>query len=183
MKQYVYILEDKNTQLIKIGISVDPEFRATQVSKDFGCDAVVKGILEVQDAYKTERFIHGMLSDCRVVGEWFEVPDKKKGYLLTYFEDKPEPKTREAGKSLLRAKQKAQQSKPQCTTGMNKEVRQAVKNRIGELGLTQAELARRADMERSNLHRLLSGKSGQVPDSWQRVLDALGLELTVQAKK
>lgn len=67
-------------------------------------------------------------------------------------------------------------------TGMNKEVRQAVKNRIEELGLTQAELARRTDMERSNLHRLLSGKSGQVPDSWQRVLDALGLELTVQSK-
>ncbi|GAA3995064.1 hypothetical protein GCM10022631_01440 [Deinococcus rubellus] len=78
MSQFVYVLEDKNTHLLKIGISIDPEFRAKQVSKDFGCDAVVLGILEAADARRMEQFIHGMLADSRVVGEWFEVSERQR---------------------------------------------------------------------------------------------------------
>ena len=44
-------------------------------------------MLEVDNARRTERFIHGMLAPHRVVGEWFEVPDAQKGYLLAYFTD------------------------------------------------------------------------------------------------
>lgn len=72
MNQQVYVLEDRNSGLLKVGISIDATARVGQVNRTFGCDAVVVGVLEVQDAAKTERFIHGMLEDCRVVGEWFE---------------------------------------------------------------------------------------------------------------
>lgn len=89
MSQLVYIMADQKTDLLKVGVSVDPEFRAGQISKQFGCDAVVLGILRVEDAIKTERFIHGMLAGCRVVGEWFEVSPQQRGYLLAYFSEKP----------------------------------------------------------------------------------------------
>ena len=62
-------------------------------------------------------------------------------------------------------------------TGMNSEVREAVKAALGQKGMSQAELARRLGMERGNLNRLLQGKSGQVPEVWQKVLDELGLKL------
>lgn len=64
--------------------------------------------------------------------------------------------------------------------GMNAEVRDAVKAALEEKGMTQAELARRVGMERPNLHRLLSGKSGQVPETWQKIFNELGLRLTVE---
>jgi len=62
-------------------------------------------------------------------------------------------------------------------TGMNADVRDAVKAVLEQRGLTQAELARRIGMERPNLHRLLSGRSGQVPEAWQKIFDELGLQL------
>ncbi|SMB93284.1 GIY-YIG nuclease family protein [Deinococcus hopiensis] len=90
MTQFVYVLEDKNTHLLKIGISLDPEFRAKQVGKEFGTDVVVAGVLKVDDARRTEQFLHSMFSERRVVGEWFELTEKQKGYLLAYFIDKPQ---------------------------------------------------------------------------------------------
>jgi DNA-binding Xre family transcriptional regulator len=99
MNQFVYVMEDQNTQLLKIGISIDPEFRAKCVNADFGCNAVVIGVLEVQNAVKTEQFIHGMLESCRVVGEWFEVPSRQKEYLLAYFSEKKTSNQKRSPKS------------------------------------------------------------------------------------
>lgn len=67
--------------------------------------------------------------------------------------------------------------------GMNAEVREVVHAALERKGLTQAELARRIGMERANLHRLLSGKSGRVPEAWQKIFDELGLELTAKPKE
>lgn len=68
-------------------------------------------------------------------------------------------------------------------TGMNVEVREAVKTALERQGLSQAELARKVGMERGNVNRLISGKSGQVPEAWQKILDALELELVAIPKK
>ncbi len=87
MSQFVYVMEDQNTHLLKIGISADPEFRAEQVNRQFGSQANVIGVLAVADAARTERFIHGMLEKNRVVGEWFEATERQKNYLLAYFEN------------------------------------------------------------------------------------------------
>lgn len=90
MTQQVYVLQDRNSGLLKVGVSVDVQARVGQVNREFGCEAVVIGVLNVVDALRTERFIHGMLEDCRVVGEWFEVSERKQNYLLAYFTDKAE---------------------------------------------------------------------------------------------
>ena len=66
---------------------------------------------------------------------------------------------------------------------MNDQVRQVVKARMKERGMTQVKLAQEVGMEQPNIQRLLAGRVGAVPDSWQKVLDALGLELVAQLKK
>ena len=66
---------------------------------------------------------------------------------------------------------------------MNEQVRQMVKARMKERGITQVKLAQEVGMEQPNIQRLLAGRVGAVPESWQKVLDALGLELVAQNKE
>ena len=58
-----------------------------------------------------------------------------------------------------------------------------VKARMKERGITQVKLAQEVGMEQPNIQRLLAGRVGAVPESWQKVLDALGLELVAQNKE
>ena len=66
--------------------------------------------------------------------------------------------------------------------GMNERVRQAVKDAMAERELSQGKLAERVGMERPNITRLLSGRSGQVPEAWQKIFDELDLELVAIPK-
>ena len=65
---------------------------------------------------------------------------------------------------------------------VNEKVRNTVKQQMLRKDLNQTTLAKRVSMSRVNLVRLLSGRSGQVPESWQKVLDELGLELAAVPK-
>lgn len=56
-------------------------------------------------------------------------------------------------------------------------VREAVRQAIESRQLTTKELARELGMEPQNLSRLLTGNSGRVPENWEKILDALDLEL------
>ena len=67
--------------------------------------------------------------------------------------------------------------------GMNETVRQAVKNKLESRGLSQADLAKAVGMERPNVTRMLAGRSGQIPDNWQKILDFLDLELIAREKE
>lgn len=62
-------------------------------------------------------------------------------------------------------------------TGMNEAVRTAVAQALKEKDLTQKELAAQIGMEPPNVSRLLNGHSGRIPENWQRILDALDLQL------
>lgn len=66
---------------------------------------------------------------------------------------------------------------------MNETVRQAVKNKLESRGLSQADLAKAVGMERPNVTRMLAGRSGQIPDNWQKILDFLDLELIAREKE
>lgn len=57
-----------------------------------------------------------------------------------------------------------------------------VKVVLHERGMTQTQLAELTGIERPNITRLLSGAVGKTPDNWQKILDALGLEMVVQPK-
>lgn len=65
---------------------------------------------------------------------------------------------------------------------VNDHIRQQVRDIMKERGITQQQLADLTGIQRPNVTRLLSGTSGQVPDNWQRILDALELDLITSPK-
>ena len=67
--------------------------------------------------------------------------------------------------------------------GMNDEIRAAVKARLKEKGLTQADLARATGKHPNAISRTLNGHKdgGKVPEIWAAILEALDLRLTVEA--
>lgn len=67
--------------------------------------------------------------------------------------------------------------------GMNEQVRQVVRERMKEQGITHERLAELTGIQRPNVTRLLTGQSGTIPDNWQKVLDALGLKLVAQSRE
>ena len=67
--------------------------------------------------------------------------------------------------------------------GMNEQVRQVVRDRMKEQGITHERLAELTGIQRPNVTRLLTGQSGTIPDNWQKVLDALDLKLVAQSRE
>lgn len=66
---------------------------------------------------------------------------------------------------------------------MNEKIRVAVKAAMVEKKITQGDLSRALDIPRPSITRALSGRSGAVPLVWQKMLDLLQLELTVQPRE
>lgn len=65
---------------------------------------------------------------------------------------------------------------------MNAKIRKAVKVRLVELDMTQADLAERVGVRPQYVSDILTGKVGKVPPAWQRILEAVGLELVASKK-
>lgn len=65
---------------------------------------------------------------------------------------------------------------------MNETIRAAVKARLKDKGLTQADLARVTGKHPNAISRTLNGlkEGGKVPDTWAAILEALDLRLTVE---
>lgn len=59
---------------------------------------------------------------------------------------------------------------------------EAVRKRMKEKSMSQQDLSELTGIERPNVTRLLTGRSGKVPENWQKILDILGLEITVKEK-
>ncbi len=68
-------------------------------------------------------------------------------------------------------------------TGMNEKVRGTVKEAMKRRRVTQTRLAEETGLTQPALAKLLNGNVGKVPENWQRVLDALGLELVAIPKQ
>jgi transcriptional regulator with XRE-family HTH domain len=66
---------------------------------------------------------------------------------------------------------------------MTDEIRHAVKVELAKKRLTQAQLAEQIGVTPQHFSRMMQGVSSNVPDAWQKVLDKLGLELTVKQKE
>ncbi len=68
---------------------------------------------------------------------------------------------------------------------VTEEIRKVVRVKLAERNWSQAELAKRADLSPQFLSQIMTGKTGDLPDYWNSVLDVLGLELTAieKAKK
>ena len=64
--------------------------------------------------------------------------------------------------------------------GMNLDIRQAVREAMKQKGISQEALAQSTGINRVYITRMLSGRASDAPKNWQKVLDALSLQLTVE---
>ena len=70
-----------------------------------------------------------------------------------------------------------------CSTEeVNKQVQEAIRQRMRERGLSQEALGEAVGMSQPNIARILSGRSGKVPQSVQEILEVLDLELVAVPK-
>ena len=67
-------------------------------------------------------------------------------------------------------------------TDMTDDIRLSVRVHMLKNGISQTQLAEDVGLTRQHVSALLTGHRGRLPDSWQRVLDGLGLEVVVRAK-
>ena len=65
---------------------------------------------------------------------------------------------------------------------VNEGIREQVKAIMASRNITQEQLAELMGIERVNLTRMLSGRSGSLPKNWQKLIDVMGLELKVSEK-
>lgn len=77
---------------------------------------------------------------------------------------------------------------PQCrqsvpiTTSVNDKIREAVRVELARRDWNKTRLAEKTQLSRQYISELMNGKAGNLTEAWQRILDALGLELTVKPK-
>lgn len=65
---------------------------------------------------------------------------------------------------------------------MTDDIRRAVRVELAKRDFSQAELARQLGMAPQYLSNMMRGKVSRMPEAWQKVLDALGLELVAVPK-
>jgi hypothetical protein len=70
---YIYVIEDE-PHICKIGVTKNfPKLRNLQLCSESGKKLKVKGYCITDDIYKNEKFIHKILDDFRLKGEWFNL--------------------------------------------------------------------------------------------------------------
>jgi predicted transcriptional regulator len=62
------------------------------------------------------------------------------------------------------------------------DLRAELRAELARRRIKQTDLARELGVSRTHLSNMLNGQRGQLPATWERLLDHLGLELTVRAK-
>lgn len=65
---------------------------------------------------------------------------------------------------------------------MNDTIRRAVRVKLAERDMTQADLAERIGVTPQYVSRIMQGKVGKIPAAWSKILDELGLELVAAPK-
>ena len=67
--------------------------------------------------------------------------------------------------------------------GMTEQIREQVRAVMAERGISQEKAAEALKVEQPSISRMLRPEGvGKVPESWEKLLDFLGLELVVREK-
>ena len=73
MKRSIYLIENENDGLIKIGIGKNPKLRIKQLSTGSTSKLSLLFHIESDFASKIENILHRIYSDRRKNGEWFDL--------------------------------------------------------------------------------------------------------------
>lgn len=65
---------------------------------------------------------------------------------------------------------------------MTERIRADLRAEMARRRIKQTDLAQELGISRAMLNAMLNGQRGQLAPTWQKLLDALGLELVVQSK-
>ena len=65
---------------------------------------------------------------------------------------------------------------------VNIQIRETAQRGLSSKGWSQLELAKRAGIKQATVSRLLTGERQGEPETWERLLNALGLELVAEPK-
>ena len=66
---------------------------------------------------------------------------------------------------------------------MTDSIREAVRIELARRDWNRTKLAEETDLTRQYVGELMTGKAGNLSDSWGRIFDELGLELVLQPKR
>jgi transcriptional regulator with XRE-family HTH domain len=66
---------------------------------------------------------------------------------------------------------------------MNAQIRKAVRIELVRQDMQQRDLARITGMSQQHVSGLITGRSGNLPEGWEKIFEALGLELVVVPKE
>lgn len=66
---------------------------------------------------------------------------------------------------------------------MTDKVREAIRIELARRNWNKTRLAEETGLSRQYISELMAGKAGSLSPAWGKVLDALGLELTVKPKE
>ncbi len=66
---------------------------------------------------------------------------------------------------------------------MTDSIREAVRIELARRDWNRTKLAQETDLTRQYVGELMTGKAGNLSDSWGRIFDELGLELVLQPKR
>lgn len=83
---YLYIIENCDNGLVKIGYSLDPQRRCAGLQTGSSAELRVAHTVEVaaDRAQLLERKLHLEMGYARVRGEWFSIPAEQAGRLLDH---------------------------------------------------------------------------------------------------
>ena len=65
---------------------------------------------------------------------------------------------------------------------MTENLRAELRAEIARRRIKQVDLAKELGVSRTHLSNMLNGQRGELPDTWARLLDRLGLELALRPK-
>jgi Arc/MetJ-type ribon-helix-helix transcriptional regulator len=66
---------------------------------------------------------------------------------------------------------------------MTDSIREALRVALARRDWNRTKLAQETDLTRQYVGELMTGKAGNLSDSWGRIFDELGLELVLQPKR
>jgi hypothetical protein len=67
--------------------------------------------------------------------------------------------------------------------GMNAKIRDEIKSELKRRKISHYQMSKDLEMATPNVARLLNGRSGKIPESWQKIFDYLGYEITITRKE
>lgn len=84
---YLYLMLREDKDLVKIGISINPEHRRSQIQYELKQNIMLVSSYKIKGYKFWEKFLHGLFDSSRVEGEWFNLSKSNIAKLNTRLQE------------------------------------------------------------------------------------------------